>query len=90
MSDSNSIMPCLPTVVTICWFRNPLKPNSSKRISQATVLGEDAKVCMDKLDTGNLYFRAAECLTDHGFQLVTMLDFGISGFSVFTSKHKDK
>ncbi|MCA1042429.1 hypothetical protein LCM00_23335 [Bacillus infantis] len=88
MSDSKCIMPSLPTVVTICWFRNLLNPSSPKRISQATVLGNDADDCQDKLETGDLFSPAADCLLDNGFQLVTKMDFGFSGFSVFTKKPK--
>ncbi|MGD6854501.1 hypothetical protein [Bacillus infantis] len=85
MSAGIPSLPSLPTVVTVCWFRNPLSPVSLRRISQATVLGNDAEACLETLETGALYGPASECLLANGFQLVTLLDFGIYGFSVFTS-----
>ncbi|MGD6842140.1 hypothetical protein ACQCVH_06400 [Bacillus infantis] len=90
MSGMHPIRHSLPTVVTICWFRNPLKPSSEKRISQATVLGNDADDCQNKLETGDPYRPAADCLKAKGFQLVTKMDFGFSGFSVFTKIKEDK
>ena len=79
MSDSVSI-PRPPDVVTILWERNPLRPQSSRRIVEATVIGS-ADSC--KLSTGTCYRKAVNCLLSNDFVRVSNTRLGVFGISVF-------
>ncbi|MGE7603481.1 hypothetical protein ACQKL5_13485 [Peribacillus sp. NPDC097675] len=79
MSNSVSI-PRPPDVVTILWERNPLKPQSSRRIVEASVIGS-AEPC--KLSTGRCYRKAVNCLLDNGFVRVTNTHYDVFGVAVF-------
>lgn len=79
MSNSVSI-PRPPDVVTILWVRNPLKPGSSRRIAEATVIGS-AEPC--NLSTGKCYGKAVNCLLENDFVKVSNNDYGVFGVAVF-------
>lgn len=79
MSDSVFI-PRPPDVVTILWERNPLRPQSSRTIVEATVIGS-ADSC--KLSTGKCYRKAVNCLLSNDFVRVSNTRLGVFGVSVF-------
>lgn len=62
-------IPREPDLVLISWTRNPLVPNSSRRITAARVIGS-ANPCQKLLKEGTLLVSALKCLRKNGFNVV--------------------
>lgn len=62
-------IPRQPDLVLISWTRNPLVPNSSRRITAVRVIGS-ADPCQKFLKEGTLLVFALKCLKKNGFKVI--------------------
>lgn len=76
-------IPKQPDIVFVFWEKNPLRPESLRRIQKVSIVGT-AFPCRRFLIPGKPLFHAKKCLLEHGFVIVCQRrTIGVSGFIVF-------
>ena len=76
-------IPKQPDIVFVFWEKNPLRPESLRRIQKVSIVGT-ASPCARFLIPGKALFRARRCLLQNGFVIVCQRrTTGVSGFIVF-------
>lgn len=68
-------------IVFLYWEKNPLRPQSARRIRNVSIVG-NASPCVRFLVIGRRLQPALNCLQRNGFRVVCQRSSGVNGFLV--------